>query len=524
MSHVHHQHDHDHDHDHHHHHHHHHHHDSGGIFGIIGAALHLPGFGHDHDHGYTELAADAALHDNALGIRTIWLALLALGITTVLQVIIYLTSGSVALLADTVHNLGDALNSVPLLVAFYLARRAATRRYTYGFGRAEDLAGVLIVVSIAFSAGYILWESVQKLIDPQPLSNLPWVAAAALIGFVGNELVAEMQIRVGKRIGSDAMIADGQHARIDGLTSLAVLIAVLGTAIGLPILDPIVGIIIAIAIVGITWNAITVVWYRLMDAVDPGLIHRMEHYAGDVPGVAQVIDLRARWVGHRLHAELTITVDETLAFVEAHSIAEQVRAVLHRAVPLLHAVHIHIDPRFANKPAADAAVGLAGILPPRYQHQQSSAAPMGAAALKYADDGSVAWNEIWTDFCDLALAGGPPHRGRLLEPVDPAEIAANGDAYQQVYQELERGLHVVTNLPVVPGATPGWIGLVCTNEEMALWLLRAIIVENVMVRREGTTLYFPVGPAFRLEKEIKSIVTVVAKTTHYWQEHIAAAQ
>ena len=164
-----HEHGHTHDHDHH----------NTGIIGTIGAALHLPGFGHDHDHGYTELAADSALHDNKLGIRTVWLALLALAITTVLQIAIYIASNSVALLADTVHNLGDALNSIPLLIAFYLARRAATRRYTYGFGRAEDIAGILIVISIGFSAGYILIESFQKLLNPQPLTNLPWVAAAA---------------------------------------------------------------------------------------------------------------------------------------------------------------------------------------------------------------------------------------------------------------------------------------------------------------------------------------------------------
>ncbi|MEO1442807.1 MAG: cation diffusion facilitator family transporter, partial [Chloroflexota bacterium] len=261
-----------------------HHHHGGGIIGTIGAALHLPGFGHDHDHGYTSLAGDKALHDNELGIRTVWLALLALGITTVLQIIIYLASNSVALLADTVHNLGDALNSIPLLIAFYFARRAATRRFTYGFGRAEDLAGVLIVISIAFSAGYILFESFQKLISPEPLTNLPWVAAAALIGFIGNELVAVMQINVGKQIGSDAMIADGQHARVDGLTSLAVLIAVFGTLVGLPILDPIVGIIIAVAIVGITWNATKAVWFRMMDAVDPGIINRMEHFASETDG------------------------------------------------------------------------------------------------------------------------------------------------------------------------------------------------------------------------------------------------
>ncbi len=501
-----------------------HHHRSGGIIGTIGAALHLPGFGHSHDHGYTSLASDSALHDNELGIRTVWLALLVLGITTVLQVLIYLVSGSVALLADTVHNLGDALNSIPLLVAFYLARRVATRRYTYGFGRAEDIAGILIVISIGFSAAYILIESFQKLINPQPLTNLPWVAAAAVIGFIGNELVAVMQIRVGKQIGSDAMIADGQHARVDGLTSLAVLIAVFGTWVGLPILDPIIGIVIAIAIVGITWNAIKTVWYRLMDAVDPGIITRMEHFASEVDGVEQVASLRAHWVGHRLYAEMTIVVDENLSLVEGHTIAEKVKKVLHQTVPHLDEISVHVDPRYEYQDAAEIAPGLASLLPPRYQDQLPSAAPMGAAGLKIADDGSVAWNEIWTDFCDLALAGGPPHRGSLLEPVNPTEIEANPEGYEKTLAELERGLTMVTGLPVVRSVNPGWIGLECDSEEMALWLLRAIVVENVSVRREDKVLYFPAGPNFRLEKEIKNVVTVVAKTNHYWQEHIAVQQ
>jgi cation diffusion facilitator family transporter len=509
-----HSHTHDHSHDHHH---------NDGIIGKLGAALHLPGFGHSHDHGYTTLASDSAVHDNELGIRTVWLALLALGVTTILQIMIYAASGSVALLADTVHNLGDALNSVPLLVAFYLARRTATRRYTYGFGRAEDIAGILIVVSIGFSAGYILIESVQKLIHPQPLTNLPWVAAAAVIGFIGNEVVALIQIRVGRQIGSDAMIADGQHARIDGLTSLAVLIAVIGTWIGLPILDPIIGIVIAIAIVGITWNAIKAVWYRLMDAVDPAITHRLEHYAREAAGVEQVASLRAHWVGHRLFAEMTIVVDENLSLVEGHTIAEHVKSILRQAVPQLGEVSIHVAPHYEYQDATGLESTLADLLPPRYQNQTPSAAPMGAADLKFADDGSVAWDEIWTDFCDLALAGGPPHRGSLLEPVNPAEIEANPDGYQRTINELERGLKMVTGLPVVRSQHPGWIGLECDSEDMALWLLRAIVVENVSVRREGVVLYFPAGPSFRLEKEIKNVITVVAKTTHYWKEHVLAA-
>jgi cation diffusion facilitator family transporter len=496
-----------------------HHHHEQGILATIGAALHLPGFGHDHDH--SELAADIAAQDNELGIRTVWLALLLLGITTVLQIGIYVASGSVALLADTVHNLGDALNSVPLLLAFYLARRTANRRYTYGYGRAEDVAGIIIVISIAFSAAYILYESINKLINPQPLTNLGWVALAAIIGFVGNELVAVIQIRVGKQIGSDAMIADGQHARVDGLTSLAVLIAVAGTIIGLPILDPLIGIVIGVAIVGITWNAIKTVWYRLMDAVDPALITRMEHFASEVEGVEQVATVRAHWVGHRLYAEMTLVVADTLSLVESHAIADKVDKVLHQAIPHLDEITIHVHPRFQYADVSAMTQGLLSILPPRYQDKLPSAAPMGAAGLKFADDGSVAWDAIWTDFCDLALAGGPPHRGTLLEPVSPESIEANPEGYENTLKELERGLRLVTGLEVVRSATPGWIGLQCTSDEMALWLLRAIVVENISVRREDNILYFPAGADFRLEKEIKNVITVVAKTVHYWNEHVS---
>lgn len=186
-----------------------------GVLGWIAQVFHL------HGHEHTSLNADPAFASNQEGIRTIWLAL---GATSLLQIGIVAFSGSVALLADTVHNIGDTLNSIPLLVAFYLARRVATRRYTYGFGRAEDVAGIFIVLSIVVSAGVVFWESFQKLLNPQPMQNIPWVALAAGVGFLGNEAVALLQIRTGRKIGSDAMIADGLHARIDGLTSLAVLI------------------------------------------------------------------------------------------------------------------------------------------------------------------------------------------------------------------------------------------------------------------------------------------------------------
>jgi cation diffusion facilitator family transporter len=248
-----------------------------------------------------------------------------LGIATVLQVVIVLLSGSVALLADTVHNLGDALNSLPLLFAFYLARREANRRYTYGYGRAEDVAGVLIVLSIVFSAGYILWESFWKLLDPEPIGRLPWVAAAAVIGFIGNEAVALFQIRSGRRIGSDALIADGIHARIDGLTSLVVLVAVAGSALGYPIVDPLVGLLIGITIVFIARDAAIRIWYRLMDAVDPHVVEEIEMHAGGVPGVASVSRIRARWVGHEIHADLALTLDGSPSLADARGVLDDVR-------------------------------------------------------------------------------------------------------------------------------------------------------------------------------------------------------
>lgn len=310
-----------------------------GLWGRLSAVFHL----HGHSEQQQQRAADPALATEE-GIRVIWLALAALGLTTALQVVIVWLSGSVALLADTVHNLGDALNSIPLLIAFYLARRAATRRYTYGFGKAEDVAGIFIVLSIAFSASYIFWESFQKLRDPTPLTNLPWVAAAAIIGFLGNEAVAWLQIRTGRRIGSDALVADGLHARTDGLTSLAVLAAVAGSALGFPIVDPLVGLLIGLTILFITRDAVMTMWYRLMDAIDPQVVEQIEQVAGAVAGVEGVHDVRVRWVGHQLQAELHIVVDEDLPTRASHAVAEAVRHALHHDLAHLAQVSVHVDP------------------------------------------------------------------------------------------------------------------------------------------------------------------------------------
>ena len=249
------------------------HHDHGHAADLRGL---IAGIVQPHSHDRSDLASEQVFADNEAGIRTIWLALAALTVTSLLQLAIVLASGSVALLADTTHNIGDGLNSIPLLIAFYLARRVATSRFTYGFGRAEDVAGIMIVFSILLSAAIVFWESIQRLFNPQAPENIAWVAVAAIIGFLGNELVATMQIGVGKRtLGSAALVADGLHARTDGLTSLAVLVAAGGAWLGFPLIDPLVGLLIGVAILFITWDAGKHIFYRLMDAVEPELTARV---------------------------------------------------------------------------------------------------------------------------------------------------------------------------------------------------------------------------------------------------------
>lgn len=313
----------------------------------MASALHIPGYSHEH----AQLTSEQAFFDNALGIRTVWLALAILLITALLQIGVVALSGSVALLGDTVHNIGDGLNSIPLLIAFYLARRMANRRYNYGYGRAEDVAGIFIILSIAFSAFFIFKESIERFINPQPLTNLGWLAAAAVIGFLGNEAVAIMQIRVGKKIGSAAMIADGLHARTDGITSLAVLLAAAGTALGYPIVDPIIGLLIGLTIVFITWDATQKMWYRLMDAVEPDYLDRAEAVVRQHKLVEAVYRVRMRWVGHRLHAEVNIGVDPKLPTGQSHRIAEELRHDLFHAFPTLAEVLVHVEPSQALEKA-----------------------------------------------------------------------------------------------------------------------------------------------------------------------------
>jgi cation diffusion facilitator family transporter len=272
-------------------------------------------------------------------------SLIALLATAAFQVIIVAISGSVALLADTIHNFSDALTAIPLWIAFTLARRPRNDRYTYGYGRAEDLAGVLIVVMIFLTAIEVFRQSIDRITNPQPINNLGWVAAAAIIGFLGNEAVAIFRTRVGRQIGSAALVADGLHARTDGFTSLGVLVGVIGVAIGFPLADPLLGFVIGIAILIVVKNAAREMWYRLMDAVDPAVGRSIAETTLRVPGVLAVHDVTVRWLGHRQRAELNIDVDGKLSTVQSHEIAEAVRHDLFHTQPALVEVMVHVDPQ-----------------------------------------------------------------------------------------------------------------------------------------------------------------------------------
>jgi cation diffusion facilitator family transporter len=276
--------------------------------------------------------------------RALWISLAVLGVTAALQALIVVFSGSVALLGDTLHNVADALTAVPLGIAFLLGRRAATRAYTYGFGRAEDLAGVVIVLVIAASSIAAAWFAVERLLKPQPMSHLPWVLTAGLIGFVGNEVVARYRITVGRRIGSAALVADGLHARTDGFTSLAVVLAAAGAWLGWTWADPVVGLAITVAIAVVLKDAAREVYRRLMDRVDPELVDRAERSLCTVAGVRGVSGIKLRWIGHSLHAEAAVVVDADLTLLAAHEIAADAEHQLTHSVARLTGATVHVDP------------------------------------------------------------------------------------------------------------------------------------------------------------------------------------
>ena len=298
---------------------------------------------HAHSHVSAPVLTDPAQATSA-GIRAVKISLVVLALTALFQVGVAINSGSVALLADTIHNFSDALTAIPLWLAFAVSRRGRNARYTHGYGRAEDLAGAVIVTLIFVSALEVFNQSIQKVIHPAPIANLGWVAAAALTGFLGNELAAILRLRAGRAIHSAALVADGRHSQVDGFTSLGVLVGVVGVRLGFPLADPLVGFAIGITILVVAWKSGREIWYRLMDAADPEETRLVEQTALAAPGVLGVQDIRLRWLGHWQEAELHIMVEGKLLTLESHQIAETVRHALFHALERLQEINVHVDP------------------------------------------------------------------------------------------------------------------------------------------------------------------------------------
>lgn len=304
---------------------------------------------HAHDpHGHVHGVVDPAIFTTERGIWAVKWSFWGLAVTAAFQIWISMISGSVALLADTIHNIGDALTAIPLWFAFKLARKKPSQRFTYGYGRVEDLAGVAIVLIILFSAIMAGYESIYRFFYPQKVEYLLMVIIASVIGFLGNEAVAVFRIKVGKEIGSAALIADGHHARVDGLTSLAVLFGAVGVWLGFPLADPIIGLLITAAIFRIVWESGKPIFTRLLDGADPEIIDEIKHAVNHTHGVRNITEVRVRWLGHRLYAELNIAVNPELSVDEGHKIATEVRhQLLHHLRYLSNAI-IHIDPLNAS--------------------------------------------------------------------------------------------------------------------------------------------------------------------------------
>jgi cation diffusion facilitator family transporter len=317
-----------------------------GIMGLFSVSF-VP---HTHD---PHDSIDDALEASVAGIRAVKISLLGLIITAILQALVVIISGSVALFADTIHNLADALTAVPLWIAFALSRRPPTRRYTYGYGRAEDLAGLLIVIMIAVSALLAGYESMRRFLEPQPVAHLLWVLVAGVIGFAGNELVAMYRIRVGRRIGSAALVADGVHARTDGFTSFAVVLGVTGVWLGFPLADPIVGLVISIVIIVLLWGTARDVGRRLLDGVDPSLVAQAEEAVGSVPGITGVVGLRLRWTGHRLTVDATVTSDPAMPVGRFHELEHEADQIIRSQLPGVSAVRLN--------PSAHPTASVVGV-------------------------------------------------------------------------------------------------------------------------------------------------------------------
>jgi cation diffusion facilitator family transporter len=301
-----------------------------------------------HTHSHHHPPADPVVTTTGKGARAVLWSFAALFATAVCQAVVVLFTGSIALLADTIHNLGDAATAIPLWIAFRLARKGPNDRFTYGYGRVEDLAGVIVVGVILASAIAAGAESVRRFVNPAPVRHLWAVAAASVVGFLGNEAVAIYRVRVGKEIGSAALVADGRHAHADALTSLAVLLGATGVWLGYPLADPAVGLLICAMILRIVWETGKEVFLRLLDGSDPAAVGEIRETAASVNGVVEVSDVRVRWAGHRMYAEVNLAVNGDRSVSEGHAIATEVRHLMLHHLRYLSDATIHVDPAHAS--------------------------------------------------------------------------------------------------------------------------------------------------------------------------------
>jgi cation diffusion facilitator family transporter len=372
-------------------------------FGSHDHHAHTGGHGHHGTHGHAHGVIDATIATTHRGIWAIKWSFVVLLVTAALQVVVVVMSGSVALLADTIHNTADATTAIPLWIAFVLARRKPTKTFTYGLGRVEDLAGIVIVMIILFSAIVAGYEAIDRLIHPLPVTNLGWLVGAGIIGFLGNEIVALFRIRVGREINSAALIADGYHARTDGLTSLAVVVGAIGVWFGFPLADPIVGLLITIAIFGIVWQSARSVLTRILDGVEPDVIDEIEHSVAHVQGIQKVSEAKARWLGHKLHVDVAVVIDPGILLAEANVITAKLEEELFAHIPALAVATVRVvaPPQTEHHHAPDPfrvsgklAQGLLEIVDTPHGEQfrlrvSRHAEGMAAAVAIHRADGSI---------------------------------------------------------------------------------------------------------------------------------------
>jgi cation diffusion facilitator family transporter len=269
---------------------------------------------------------------------------LILGLTAVLEIGISSVSGSVSLLSDAVHNVSDALTGVPLWVAFFFSRKKPTARYSYGYGKFEDLAGVMIVVLVLLSSVFSITRSFGKLLHPQIFLHPGWVALASVTGFLGNEAVAFLRIRAGRRTGSVSLVADGQHARVDGLVSLSVLAGVAGSLTGHLRWDPLVGILLGVVTFLIGVRMGWMVGTHLSDGIDSGVLETIRRAALDEPGIREVSRVRARWMGHRMICDLLVVLDHPVSLPDSRQRARAVEERIRKALPFMDDVLVVATP------------------------------------------------------------------------------------------------------------------------------------------------------------------------------------